>query len=522
MRIWDSALSTLWAITDEPTLLALHEIYVRATNRAGMLDEKELLNLIRKNDDISSKMHLQSYDVLALVTREGKRLENTRHVREIERIAVIDLIGPIYPRANLMTMSGATSVQQYVKDFLTAYNDDAILGIVQNVDSPGGDARYLDEASEMMFKALKKGKKPVKTYVGGYMASAAYYLASVSDEIIGNRSSLTGSIGTVLTAMVKGKEIVEIVSSISPNKRPNVSTEEGRAVLQELVDDLGNNFAKDVARNRGTTFKQVTESYGKGKVLVGPRAKEHGLIDRLGTLNQVIDEMIRDTKPVSRSANRNRIETEPEDNSEGAFSIDESEEEFMGFADVFKKMTNFRAKEKVADESENVVQAGESEDEETNPAAQEDQKEEQKPTREELEEQFTDAAENFAIKLVADNRIYPAQQDQAFVEFVNAKIDDALYGGAISMIDADGNLTTGTREASVVSKYQAMPKHTLTERRLKAVKEGELAGKILIEAPADKEIERPLTEEEKDSLLALTSDGQTAINLRKAGANGTK
>ena len=68
------------------------------------------------------------------------------------------------------------------------------------------------------------------------------------------------------------EKTIEIVSSQSPNKRPDISTEEGRAKIQARVDELAEVFIAKVARNRGITAVDVVKNFGAGDVSVGQYA----------------------------------------------------------------------------------------------------------------------------------------------------------------------------------------------------------------------------------------------------------
>jgi hypothetical protein len=81
------------------------------------------------------------------------------------------------------------------------------------------------------------------------------------------------------------------ISSISPNKRPDLETDEGRASIQVIVDDLGAVFAKAVADGRGISIERVISTFGQGGLVVAARAKEAGMIDEIGTLEGLMDRM---------------------------------------------------------------------------------------------------------------------------------------------------------------------------------------------------------------------------------------
>lgn len=211
-----------------------------------------------------------------------------------KNIAVIPVLGPIFPRANLMSeVSGATSTQKLMAQFKTAMEDQGVGGIILSVDSPGGEVTGVSELAQMIFEA--RGKKPITAYVQGMAASAAYWLSSAADEIIAADTAEAGSIG-VIAAYSDDKEAQrkrgitthEIVSSQSPKKRPDISTPEGRKQIQIVVDDLAAIFISTVARNRGVSEDHVLEEFGQGGTFVSGRAVDRGMVDKVGTFESVV------------------------------------------------------------------------------------------------------------------------------------------------------------------------------------------------------------------------------------------
>lgn len=88
-----------------------------------------------------------------------------------------------------------------------------------------------------------------------------------------------------------GRRTYQIVSTNAPNKRPDPTTEAGRAQFQAVVDALEEAFLEKVARNRGVAVGYVKSNFGKGGVLVGKDAVNAGMADRLGSLESVISQL---------------------------------------------------------------------------------------------------------------------------------------------------------------------------------------------------------------------------------------
>lgn len=264
--------------------------------------------------------------VLAIANREGagpeavakelgRPLDNTRAVEMRGNIAVIPVTGPIFRRANMLTeVSGATSIAILAQDFNAALANDDVDGIVLEIDSPGGEVSGVSEFAEMIYAA--RGAKPCVAYVGGDGCSAAYWIASACDHVVISDTAIVGSIGVVRAIpdpRAKTARDIEIVSSQSPNKRPNVRTEEGRAVFQAEVDALADVFVERVARNRGVSVDTVLEEFGQGGCFVGARAVAAGMADAVGSLENVIASFVRkgDAKQSKRAASASAPVTLP-------------------------------------------------------------------------------------------------------------------------------------------------------------------------------------------------------------------
>lgn len=234
----------------------------------------------------------------ALEARLGRPLDNTRSVTVRDGIAVIPVTGPIMRYANLFTrISGATSTQELATDLRVALDNPQVKGIILDIDSPGGEANGISELADMVFAA--RGKKPIKAYGGGTVASAAYWIASAAGELVVDDTAIVGSIGVVVEVTTReareGEKRYTITSSNAPNKHPDMTTEEGRGKLKQSIDALAHVFVSKVARNLSVDAEAVPGMGDNGGVLVGAAAVESGLATRLGSLEGLIAEMSKAT-----------------------------------------------------------------------------------------------------------------------------------------------------------------------------------------------------------------------------------
>ena len=226
-------------------------------------------------------------DIEAVAAKLGRPLDNTRSVEMRGNIAVIPVTGTIVRYSSFFTeICGGVSTEMLSRDLNTALNDESVETIVFNIDSPGGEASGVAELSEMIKEAREK--KKVVAYVDDMAASAGYWIASAASEIHASKTSMVGSIGVVFTLREKTGSGIEIVSNVSPRKRPDISTAEGISQIQAWADKLGDIFVDSVALNRGVSSDTVLEKFGQGDMLVGREALEAGMVDSITTFEALI------------------------------------------------------------------------------------------------------------------------------------------------------------------------------------------------------------------------------------------
>ena len=269
MRIWNRIAGEPWAITET----ALHTILEVAA---------------RENETPQ-----------AVAAKLGRNLQNTYSVTERDGVAIIPVAGPLFRYANLFTMiSGASSYELIARDFNVALENPQIKGIILDIDSPGGEVNGVSELANMVYAA--RGKKPVVAYASGDAASGAYWIASAADEIVVSETSALGSIGVVgmyQSKSGKSAETVEIVSSQSPHKRLDPSSDDGRSRIQARIDSMADVFIGTIARNRDVSAEDVQTHYGGGDVMIGAKAVSAGLADRVGSLEGLIAELSSNKSP---------------------------------------------------------------------------------------------------------------------------------------------------------------------------------------------------------------------------------
>ncbi len=218
--------------------------------------------------------------------------------REKPHIAVLYAVGEIYD-------SGSEGIvgPDMVDEIIALADDDNVRGMVFRINSPGGSAF----ASEQIWEALqyfKSKNKPLYVSMGDYAASGGYYISCGADRIYADETTITGSIGVFgmipdLSGLVTDKLGVDF-STVETN--PNAAgisyfapmTPEQQAAMQGYVEDTYATFTGRVASGRDLPVDSV-RAIAEGRVWVGSKALELGLVDRLGSLADAIDAMSAET-----------------------------------------------------------------------------------------------------------------------------------------------------------------------------------------------------------------------------------
>jgi len=249
-----------------------------------LIQKSEYDNIIKKklNIDTDKKLNKISF------AKYSQSLESDSNGK---KIAILYASGAIY---NGKGYDGIYS-ENFVKEIKKLQKDDDVKAVVFRINSPGGSANASDE---ILFEMQQlKRKKPVVVSFGDYAASGGYYIAMGADKIFSEPNTLTGSIG-VFGVVPYFKELAEkngIRSDVvSTNANSNmISAINGLTpgtlnIMTRSVEATYQRFVHFVTLNRKKSFEQI-DAIGGGRIWSGVRAKEIGLVDDLGSLQDAIN-----------------------------------------------------------------------------------------------------------------------------------------------------------------------------------------------------------------------------------------
>ena len=197
----------------------------------------------------------------------------------------------------LVRIQGVLMDSQNIVRQLSDYrHNPGVRGILLRIDSPGGAVAPAQEIYSEIMK-LRADHKTVYASMGTVAASGGYYIACAADYVLANPGTLTGSIAAVMVF----SNIEELANKIgvkpviiksgkykdvgSPLRAMNP---EERKLLQNVVDDVHQQFVQAVAKGRGLSVSEVKE-IADGRIMTGQQALKLKLIDEIGGLEKTLE-----------------------------------------------------------------------------------------------------------------------------------------------------------------------------------------------------------------------------------------
>ncbi|MDB9317967.1 signal peptide peptidase SppA [Nodularia spumigena] len=302
---WQSTVSSsrkmtpqqLQAIADTQALLTATEAKSR-----GLVDQvayhDEVVNDLKKltgsdeTDRTFEQINLRNYAQVP-----GKSLGVERNSEN--KIAVVYAEGEIVDGRGEDQQIGG---DRFARIFNQLRQDNDVKAVVLRINSPGGSAT----ASEIMQREvqLTREVKPVVVSMGDIAASGGYWIATDSNRIFAEPTTITGSIG-VFGVLFDGQKLANdngitwdtvktarYADSQTPT-RPKSPQE--LEIYQRSVTRIYNLFLDRVVQGRNLPAPKVAE-IAQGRVWSGMAAKEIGLVDEIGGLNAAIEYAAKEAK----------------------------------------------------------------------------------------------------------------------------------------------------------------------------------------------------------------------------------
>ena len=216
------------------------------------------------------------------------------------RIAVLYAVGTIVSgRSGFDPVNGTVvGSETVVEQIRRVRDDDSIKAIVLRVDSPGGSSIASDVIwRELMITRDTNPARPLVVSMGDLAASGGYYIAMPGHVIVAQPATLTGSIG-IFTGkfVVRGtmEKLGVTTETVQSGKNATVNSPfqqfspEQRAKVLDYMQGFYDNFVEKAAESRHTTPERI-DAVAQGRVWTGRQARQNGLVDELGGLNEAIE-----------------------------------------------------------------------------------------------------------------------------------------------------------------------------------------------------------------------------------------
>ena len=253
-----------------------HEIELAINEKMNISDPDESFNSVNFNSYLATIMlpfpiPQSNLNTVAIIVAKGTILNGTQKAGQI----------------------GGDSTAKLLKK---AREDENIKAVVLRVDSPGGSA-FASEIIRQEVELLKQAGKPVVASMGTYAASGGYWISASADKIYAAPTTITGSIGIFGLFMTFENALSKLgiytdgvgttdLAGFSPTRPLSQGVAD---IIQMNVNKGYQDFITLVAQNRNMTPEQV-DKIAQGRVWSGLKAKELGLVDELGGLDDAINE----------------------------------------------------------------------------------------------------------------------------------------------------------------------------------------------------------------------------------------
>jgi protease-4 len=219
---------------------------------------------------------------LALIVAVSHLLDRPTRFVVRSQIGVVEVEGVIVDSKKII---------EQLADF---HENSAIKAIVLRVDSPGGGVGPSQEIHDEVKRI--DVDKPIVVSMGSVAASGGYYIAAPARRIFANPGTITGSIGVIME-FTNFQELLEKIGLhnqvVKSGKHKDIGspvrpmTDEDRAILQALIDDVHSQFINSVAAGRHLDPQKV-RILADGRIFTGRQAQELGLVDELGSLDAAV------------------------------------------------------------------------------------------------------------------------------------------------------------------------------------------------------------------------------------------
>ena len=220
-----------------------------------------------------------------------KKQINEDYSNSENQIALITVEGVIMEGDIIQGIAGANGI---VKQIRSAHEDENTKAIVFRVNSPGGSVIASEMMRDELIAAKRKGINVIVS-MGDYAASGGVYISTPADYIFAEPTTITGSIGVAIALPTfenamdyVGINFDGVYTSKYAGWDPTQAIDDDLdKIFASWGEDVYNRFINFVAESRSQSYQEIKDIAG-GRVWIATSAKEIGLVDEIGGINDAI------------------------------------------------------------------------------------------------------------------------------------------------------------------------------------------------------------------------------------------
>ena len=208
-----------------------------------------------------------------------------------QNVGVISIKGSLVEgSAGYGVFYGQTGYDDIRAALVAAVSNSDVKAILLDVSSGGGQVSGVDDTAQLISRV--NNVKPVVTYTGSTMGSAALWLGASANHTVAGKTAIVGSLGVIMVHLDRSRQLADAgikPTIIRAGTEKALATpyeplsEKAQAGLQSQADVLYGVFLNHVASSRGVSATNGDKKFGQGRVFVGQQAVDAGLVDKLGT-----------------------------------------------------------------------------------------------------------------------------------------------------------------------------------------------------------------------------------------------
>ena len=214
----------------------------------------------------------------------------------LEKVAVLPVEGAIGSESGGALAAPAATPQTLRDQLRQAAEDERVRAVVLEIDSPGGGVTASAQMRDEILEFKETARKPVVVSMGDMAASGGYYISAPADSIVANPSTITGSLGVIISLLNYEEaqeklglrqEVIKSGKFKGIGSPANELTPEEREIFQTLVTENYDDFVRVIVEGRGLPEGRVRE-LADGRIYSGRQAEDLGLVDELGDLEVAV------------------------------------------------------------------------------------------------------------------------------------------------------------------------------------------------------------------------------------------